>query len=306
VALQNPDGGWGKNIDWLLDLEPARILELAGQRAERSTFDNRNVYTQVAYLAEAYRRSGEASFRESAERGLGYILREQRPSGGWRGSDIEAITYNDDVMSGIMNLLIDIRQGDARFVWLDENLRADASDALDRAVAVTLACQIRVDGRRTAWCQQHDHETLDAIGARTFELRGISGAESVGIVRTLMRLDPSSAEVVEAVRAAVAWFRDAALHGIRVESVPIPEQVLPHHTARADKVVVEDPDAPPLWARFYDIETNRPFFADRDGVKVDRLDAIGLERRTGYAWYGRWPGKLLDEEYPAWEARLGL
>lgn len=303
VALQNADGGWGKNVDWLVKLPPETIRELAGDGLTRSTFDNRNVYAQIGYLGEAYRRSGVEAYRESAARGLDYVFREQRPSGGWRGRDVEAITYNDDVMSGIMNLLIDVTSGDPRFTWIDDVQRQQAEDALRRAVDATLACQILVDGQRTAWCQQHDHETFAPIGARTFELASISGAESVDVVQVLMRLPPEP-EIVDAIDSAVAWFREAALHGIRIERVPIPEERLPHHTAREEKIVVEDPNAPPLWARFYEIGTNRPFFADRDGVKVYQLSEIGIERRTGYAWYGTWPAGLLETEYPAWKARV--
>ncbi len=61
-----------------------------------------------------------------------------------------------------------------------------------------------------------------------------------------------------------------------------------------NKVVVRDPNAPPLWARFYNIETNAPVFADRDGIPKATLAEIGDERRNGYAWYGNWPQKLLE------------
>jgi len=62
--------------------------------------------------------------------------------------------------------------------------------------------------------------------------------------------------------------------------------------------------APPLWARFYEIGTNKPLFADRDGVAKYDLEDIGYERRNGYAWYGTWPAKLLSDEYPAWKTRV--
>ena len=60
--------------------------------------------------------------------------------------------------------------------------------------------------------------------------------------------------------------------------------------------------APPLWARFYEIETNRPFFANRDGRKVFTLAEVALERRSGYGWYGRWPAELLESGYAKWKA----
>jgi PelA/Pel-15E family pectate lyase len=67
---------------------------------------------------------------------------------------------------------------------------------------------------------------------------------------------------------------------------------------------VKDPAAAPLWARFYEIGTNRPLFSDRDGVKKYSLAEIGHERRNGYAWLGTWPRRLLEREFPAWKQKL--
>ena len=62
--------------------------------------------------------------------------------------------------------------------------------------------------------------------------------------------------------------------------------------------------APPIWARFYEIDTNRPFFCGRDGVKKYSLTEIELERRSGYAWLRPFGAKVLAE-YPAWCAKHG-
>ena len=72
-----------------------------------------------------------------------------------------------------------------------------------------------------------------------------------------------------------------------------------------DRVVVSDPSAGPLWARFYEIGTNRPMFVGRDGIVHDHLADIERERRLGYAWLGDWPRKLLDEDYPEWRKKWG-
>jgi PelA/Pel-15E family pectate lyase len=68
-------------------------------------------------------------------------------------------------------------------------------------------------------------------------------------------------------------------------------------------LVVQDAAAPPIWARFYEIGTNRPIFCDRDGVAKHSLGEIGYERRNGYAWLGYWPRALLEQDYPAWKER---
>ena len=71
-----------------------------------------------------------------------------------------------------------------------------------------------------------------------------------------------------------------------------------------ERYVVEDPAAEPMWARFYEIGTNKPIFCDRDGVVRYKLSDIGIERRTGYKWLGYWPKNFLAKEYPEWKAKL--
>ena len=111
-----------------------------------------------------------------------------------------------------------------------------------------------------------------------------------------MSLDAPSPQSVRAVEAAVAWLDKAKLTGIRVASEK--DAKAPKGTNR---VVVKDGKAPPLWARFYEMGTDKPVFADRDGVSKPALADIGYERRNGYAWYGTWPQKLLEVDYPAWK-----
>ncbi len=113
-----------------------------------------------------------------------------------------------------------------------------------------------------------------------------------------MSLDSPSPQIIDAVEGAVAWFREAELHGIRVEIRP--DKKSPKGT---NKVVVKDPGALPMWARFYEIGTNRPIFSDRDGIPKRELSEIGYERRNGYAWLGYWPQRLLEREYPAWRTK---
>ncbi len=65
--------------------------------------------------------------------------------------------------------------------------------------------------------------------------------------------------------------------------------------------MVEDETAPPLWARFYEIGTNEPIYADADGAIKESLADLSYERRVGYRWLTNRPTSLLYEEYPAWK-----
>jgi len=300
LAFQNKDGGWPTNLDWLARIDVAEIRKIRKNSLGRSTFDNRNTYPQIDYLAQVFHATGLKRYQEATTLGLEYLLHEQRPTGGWQGKDVDAITFNDDVMVGIMRLLLKIRQGDSNYQWLEPSLRVHLSQALDDAIDATLKCQIQVNGKKTAWCQQHDHVTYEPVQARTYELPSITAQESVGVVLFLISLPDPSPEVILAIESAIEWFEISKIRGLKIDTVTIAPVRFAEFTAKIDRKEVHDKQASPIWARFYEIKTNRPFFCNRDGKKVYRLADVELERRVGYGWYGYWPAKLLANQYPAW------
>ncbi len=64
--------------------------------------------------------------------------------------------------------------------------------------------------------------------------------------------------------------------------------------------LVSTPGHGPIWARFYQIGTDRPIFGDRDKTIHDNVDEISNERRNGYAWYTESPQKALHR-YAEWK-----
>ena len=72
-----------------------------------------------------------------------------------------------------------------------------------------------------------------------------------------------------------------------------------------DRVVLPDPQAPPIWARFYELGTNRPLFCNRDSKPVYSLAEVARERRTGYGWYNYAPQEVL-RKYPEWQQRWAV
>lgn len=301
LSYQNEDGGWPKDVDWLAIIareEMDRIMD--PDFLKRSTFDNRSTYTQVEYLATVHSITGLERYGNAAGAGLEYILRQQRASGGWRGYDVDAITFNDSVMTGIMSVLRDIVRGEEHYAWINEHLRARVSEAYRRGLAATLACQIRVDGVLTGWCQQHSHDTFAPVKARSYELPSIGGLETVDVTRFLMEIREPSPEVISAIEGACSWLERSAIYGMRLDRVKIDPVRYDNHTTDVDVVIVPDPEARRLWARYYDLETQKPFFANRDGSIVHSLAEVHHERRTGYGWYGVWGESLLTKQYPAW------
>ncbi|KAF0152768.1 MAG: pectate lyase [Ignavibacteria bacterium] len=294
VKYQNKDGGWPKNIDWLAIIEPDSVKNLLSALYKTSTLDNRNTYSQAEYLAQAYLITKEEKFRKSSERAIDFVLNTQKSSGGWRGWDVDAITYNDEVMTGAMKLLLDIKEEKEYFWWINKERKLKAEAALQKAIDITLKCQIVVDGNKTGWGQQHDHNTLQAVKARAYELPGISSLESAAIVKFLMLIKNPSPEIISAINSAVDWMQKSKLYEIRIVADKEDSLKTFYNSRRPDRKLIKDETAPPIWARYYEIETNRPFFCNRDGIKVYSLSEVLPERRRGYAWYGYWPSDVLN------------
>jgi PelA/Pel-15E family pectate lyase len=307
LLYQRRTGGWPKNIDMTAVLTQADRERLAAERTQTdSTIDNGATTTEMEALARVYAATILPRFRDGALAGLDYLLRAQYPNGGWpqyfplRDDYSRHITFNDDAIVRVLTMLGEVAGGEPPYGFVDADRRARARAAVARGLDVILGTQIRVNGELTVWCAQHDAITLAPALARTYELPSFSGSESVKIVRYLMSLPEPSPRVVAAVDAAVAWLRAHALTGIRVERRP------DSSTPRGyDLFAVEDPNAPPLWARFYDLETARPIFVGRDGIKREKLSDIEYERRTGYSYLGAYARSLIEEEYPAWTRARG-
>jgi PelA/Pel-15E family pectate lyase len=59
--------------------------------------------------------------------------------------------------------------------------------------------------------------------------------------------------------------------------------------------LVASPNSRPLWARYYEIGSDRPIFGDRDKTIHDVVDEISRERRDGYAWFSDGPNEALKQ-----------
>ena len=311
LLFQRANGGWPKNYDMLAVLTPEQRAAVAASRERAdATFDNYNIYSQVAYLAQANRLQPHPEWADACLRGLDFMLDAQLSCGGFPQTAPHPqgfaayITLNDGVTVGVLNVLSDIVQRHEQWEFLDDARRQRARAALDRGLECLLRCQIRTAGKLTGWCQQHHPETYLPAPARSFELASLCPQETTGVVRLLMRQTQPTAEMIAAVEAASAWLDSSQLHGIRVVKVPAPPAQFEFHDTDVDVQVVADPQAPPIWARHYELETLRPVFSGRDSVPRYSLAEIERERRTGTPWYGSWPSKLLAQELPRWRARL--
>lgn len=301
LLYQSAEGGFPKNTD--LAAPPTGPLEAD----VANTIDNDGTTLPMQFLARVIEAQGPSetpAYRAAFLKAVDYLLAAQSPNGGFpqfyprRGGYHDHITYNDDAMVRVLTLLRTISSDSAPYAFVDPARKARAADAVARGTALILKTQIVQNGVPTVWCAQHDEVTLAPAWARRFEPPSLSGNESASLVRFLMAIPDPDPQVVAAIEGAVAWYRGTALPHLRIDDTPGAD-------GQPDRRVVSDPVAGSLWARFYELETNRPIFIGRDSVIRYDFAEIERERRVGYHYYGDWGRRLIEVDYPAWRARVG-
>lgn len=314
VSFQTPTGGWGKNQD---RTAPRRVPGQQFAVSERlpanarshiptddgwayvGTIDNDATITEIRFLARVQAvapGANGAAYRSAALKGVRYLLEAQYPNGGWpqvyplAGGYHDAITFNDDALANVVELLAAVAERRAEFAFVPADVAAAAHAAVARALDLAVRTQVVIGGTRTGWGQQHDPLTLRPVGARNYEPAALSSHESAALLAFLMRLPAPTPAIVRTVHAGVAWLSGRALRDVEWGQ---------SRSGAEGRRLTPQPGAGPLWARFYDIATMRPIFGDRDRTIHDDVNAISLERRNGYGWFGAGPAAVI-RQYEAW------
>jgi PelA/Pel-15E family pectate lyase len=303
LLYQRDIGGWPKNTDFhkpLTVVEKATINDNKG--LNDAIFDNSATTTEMKFLARMFNKIKNDDYRKAFSRGLDFILEAQYDNGGWpmfyplRKGYYTHITYNDDAIVNIMELLKEIINKKPLYAFVaTDNIVSEATAAFNKGIDCILKTQIIVKGKPTVWCAQHDEITFLPAKARSYELPSFSGAESVGIINMLMEIPDPSPSIIKSVSGAIEWLDSHRIKNTKWESFT-------NKDGLKDRRIVSDPKAGDMWARFYDLETELPFVCDRDGIKKKTMEEIGYERRNGYSWYTNAPQEVIDK-YPSWKAK---
>lgn len=300
LLYQRDIGGWPKNIEIQneLSLDEKKALKLLKTDPKGCTIDNGATCQELLFLSKVNKFNPDERYKTAFLKGVIYLITAQYKNGGWpqyypiREGYYTHITYNDNAMVNVMKLLKEIKdKSDYYSISVPDEISKMAERSFEKGIDCILKTQYKQNGIRTAWCAQHDRETLEPAKARAYELPSLSGKESAKIVLLLMSIPNPSNEVIAAVNAAVNWFEKTKLNGIKIETVSTGKK------EEKDRIVVESPDAEPLWARFMELKDNKPFFCDRNGKKKYTMAEISQERRVGYAWYTNEPKEVLKKYY---------
>ncbi|GAA5172213.1 pectate lyase [Viridibacterium curvum] len=278
------------------------------------TIDNDATTSELFFLADVYKRSGDTKYRDAARKTLDFLLTMQYASGGFpqvypaRSADTpysNYVTYNDDAMTRVMLVLEQVAKKVAPVDSADlftSDQYAKLSSAIDKGVDYILKSQIVQGGVKTVWCAQHDPVNYAALGGRAYEWPSKSGKESVGVVGYLMSR-PQTTEIKAAVQSALAWFRSSAVQAV--------DKAYVNRASGSTDITynpIQTQAGSVMWYRFYDLDKDTPFFSGRTpngsdcttpapfttctGKQYDIM-AIEAERRYGYSWGGAYAATLL-------------
>ncbi|MCK9159554.1 MAG: pectate lyase [Bacteroidaceae bacterium] len=304
LLYQQTTGGWPKNINMTAELTEKDKANAIQQQSNinLSTIDNNATTTEIKYLARLYQATNLKTYKNAVINGINYLFKAQYNNGGWPqfyprpvGYYIQ-ITYNDNAMVNVMKLLRDVYKKKSPYAFIPDSICQKAKSSFDKGIECILNTQVRnKKGELTVWCAQHDKNSLKPCKARAYELPSLSGQESDGIVLLLMGIKHPSQRITNAIKGAIKWYNESEIKGLKKE-------FFTNSKGKRDFKMIPCDNCQPMWARFYDLDTNRPFFCDRDGIKKDDISQIGYERRNGYKWYNK-DGFTVLGKYKKWKEK---
>jgi PelA/Pel-15E family pectate lyase len=289
---QLESGGW----DYLVEFDPKLSANWyrrsdrgklapaeAAKRRNISTFDDDNTQSALRLLlavsATADPRGDSADprdvrIREARDYGLEKLIAAQRPNGGWpqRWTGVPVKPAEYPVQPATIPATYPRQQPPHHsyygYYTLNDDTHRDCVMTLleaakklgrpeYRAAAVKGADFLllaQLPEPQPVWAQQYN-EQLEPAWARAFEPPSVCSNESVGVMRLLvdLYLETGDAKYLEPLPRAIAWFKRSEI-------------------------------APNVWARMYELGTNKPVYGDRDGKIHYTVEELTPERQTGYSW----------------------
>jgi PelA/Pel-15E family pectate lyase len=282
------------NYDAPIDKNLLKKIKSTGD--DHATIDNNATSKEINILIKSYKTTKNPEYLKSAEKGIQYLLVMQYKNGGfpqyYPNSAIyrKQITYNDNAMINALTVLYNVAEGKNDFDVVDSKLKEKSKIAVQKGIECILKTQVLQKGIPSIWADQYNEITLQPDKARAFEPISLATGESVGIVKFLM-MQPVTSEIEKSIKSAVKWFKQNKIAGY---SYNVTKQ-----DGKTVRILAEDKNSV-IWARFYDINTNKPLFGDRDGSVKYNYNEVSEERRNGYSWFGDSPEKLINKEFPKW------
>lgn len=290
VKGQLESGGWDYSINfapekfklWHRRADKGKLSEAdAGKRKNVTTFDDNNTQSALRFmmaLSEAVKESADpedAALRAATEYGLKKAIEAQYPNGAWPQRYDGKPRNPDDFPIKKAHYPADWPRvwphpNYAGYYTFNDNSIHDCIDVMLEAYhrygkpeylaaakkGGDFMILAQMPEPQPAWAQQYNRD-MEPAWARAFEPPAVTGGESAGVIKALIELylETGEEKYLAPIPPALAWYKRSEI-------------------------------GPNQWARYYELETNKQLFGDRDGKIYYRLADISEERQHGYSWSG--------------------
>ncbi len=225
-------------------------INFANISHEKVSFDDNQTQSAISFLMALDQVIDDDKLESSVGRALKMMITTQLENGGWphqypeQGNYHDYATFNDGGINDCIRVMLEAYQ------YYGEN--EPIKDALYRAARFMNISQLPPP--QPGWAQQYN-EYLQPAWARTFEPPAVCSSVTVNNLQTLMDLYQvlGHTTLLEPIPDAIRWLRE-----IKMENGK--------------------------WARFVELGTNKALYYDRPRIRVNSLDELHPERRTGYAY----------------------
>jgi hypothetical protein len=186
VAGQHPSGGWNYVVDFAGEPSLRRWYETVGKNGWRleefqhyygnATFDDHATVECGRFLLRLAQESGEARFRDAADRAVDFVLESQLPSGGWPQRwprTDEFRNHGRPDYTGLITLNDEVADENIAFLLLV--LQQNGDERVRRPLLRAMACyrDLQQPAPTPGWALQYTPDYKPAWG-RTYEPASIS------------------------------------------------------------------------------------------------------------------------------------
>ncbi|WP_339924582.1 pectate lyase [uncultured Cyclobacterium sp.] len=217
---------------------------------DKVSFDDNQTQSAVSFLMALDQELEDSLINAATQRALKMMMHTQLSNGGWphkypeQGNYHDYATFNDGGINDCIRVMMEAYQYYPNDEAIEKSLRKAA-----RFMNIS-----QLPPPQPGWAQQYN-EFLQPAWARTFEPAAVCPSVTLNNINTLIDLYLvfGNATILEPIPDALRWLRE-----IRMENGK--------------------------WARFVELGTNKPLYYDRPRIRVDNIEDLHPERRTGYGY----------------------
>jgi len=253
-----------KNKDFLKAAEDAAGALIKGQndlggwdhkiyfdrpKGNRVSFDDNQTQSAISFLMALDQEIDRPELTKAVEKALNMMLKSQLDNGGWPHQYPWQGNYHDFATfndQGINDCIRVIIEADKYYN------REDVKKSLQKVGRFMMISQLPPP--QPGWAQQYN-EFLQPAWARTFEPPSVCPSATVHNINSLidLYLHTKRGQYLEPIPDAIRWLKASQLPNGK-------------------------------WGRFLELGTNIPLYYDRGRIRVESMQQLSLERRTGYGY----------------------